>query len=106
MEVATGFVQSNILHHGLQAPEESIYLPIKQYIERLKYEGNRNGMPPDMYARSVVDKVLQTRTGAEIWEGALSWRIGMFAKILPLWLLVSQLVAKDSRPLLLHPFAG
>ncbi|KAF2008466.1 NAD(P)-binding protein [Aaosphaeria arxii CBS 175.79] len=40
VEIITGFVRSNILHHGLHAPEESLYLPIKATIQQLKYEGN------------------------------------------------------------------
>ncbi|RDH19644.1 hypothetical protein M747DRAFT_315774 [Aspergillus niger ATCC 13496] len=45
IEIVTGFVQSNILHHGLHAPEDSVYLPIKGIIENIKYQGNANGMP-------------------------------------------------------------
>ncbi|OJJ07622.1 hypothetical protein ASPVEDRAFT_65916 [Aspergillus versicolor CBS 583.65] len=45
IEIVTGFVQSNILHHGLHAPEGCLYLPIKSAIEDIKYQGNANGMP-------------------------------------------------------------
>jgi hypothetical protein len=39
IEIVTGFVQSNILHHGLHAPETSLYLPIKSTVEKIKYQG-------------------------------------------------------------------
>ncbi|KAH6869485.1 hypothetical protein B0T10DRAFT_418516 [Thelonectria olida] len=73
IEVVTGFVRSNILHHGLYAPDGSLYLPIKATIERIKYDGNANGMMADAYARSIVSKLLQGSTGPEIWEGKLAW---------------------------------
>lgn len=41
IEIVTGFVQSNILHHGLVAPDASLYLPIKSTIEAIKYQGIR-----------------------------------------------------------------
>ncbi|KAJ6133742.1 hypothetical protein N7523_000064 [Penicillium sp. IBT 18751x] len=75
IEIVTGFVQSNILHHGLVAPDTSLYLPIKSTIEAIKYQGNKNGMPSDMYARSVVDKLMRERVGSEIWEGNMALQI-------------------------------
>ncbi|KAL2866511.1 NAD(P)-binding protein [Aspergillus lucknowensis] len=50
IEIVTGFVQSNILHHGLHAPDTSLYLPIKRTIEEIKYRGNANGMPTEALA--------------------------------------------------------
>ncbi|KAH7124648.1 hypothetical protein EDB81DRAFT_911684 [Dactylonectria macrodidyma] len=61
IEVVTGFVRSNILHHGLYAPDNSFYLPVKSTMERIRYKGNANGMMTDVYARSVI------------WEGNLTW---------------------------------
>ncbi|KAH8912909.1 NAD(P)-binding protein [Coniochaeta sp. PMI_546] len=87
IEIVTGFVRSNILHHGLYAPEDSLYLPIKSTIELLKYGGNANGMAADAYARSVVSKVLHGYAGPEIWEGHLAWRLRFLYSIFPLWFL-------------------
>lgn len=104
VEVVTGFVRSNILHHGLYAPEDSPYLPIKGEIERIKYEGNRNGMPAEAYAESVVDKLMRKGTSAEIWEGKLSWLLGFIVNVFPLWLSVRHIAAAVlaiSLPLLL-----
>jgi 1-acylglycerone phosphate reductase len=88
IEIVTGFVQSNILHHGLHAPEGCLYLPIKSAIEDIKYQGNANGMPANEYAASITDKLLRRRVGPEIWEGALAWSIHLIATFLPLRLLV------------------
>jgi 1-acylglycerone phosphate reductase len=96
IEVVTGFVRSNILHHGLHASKDSPYLPIKPEIERIKYEGNRNGMPAEEYAKSVVDKLLRKGTGAEIWEGKLSWKLGFLVNFFPLWFLVCNAQATPS----------
>jgi 1-acylglycerone phosphate reductase len=89
IEIVTGFVQSNILHHGLHAPEKSLYLPIKTVVEDIKYRGNENGMPPHAYAASVVAKLTRPRVDPEIWEGALA-RSLRFLAMLPLQLLVSN----------------
>ncbi|KAE8358634.1 hypothetical protein BDV27DRAFT_169286 [Aspergillus caelatus] len=86
IEIVTGFVQSNILHHGLQAPGSSLYLPIKRIVEDIKYQGNKNGMSPHAYATSVVAKLMRPRVSVEIWEGALTKLIYLL-NFLPLWLL-------------------
>jgi hypothetical protein len=58
----TGFFRSNILHHGLVVPEGSLYLPIKEIVETIKYQGNKNGMGTGAYARSVVEKLMSKQT--------------------------------------------
>ncbi|KAH6658243.1 1-acyl dihydroxyacetone phosphate reductase [Truncatella angustata] len=83
IEVVTGFVRSNILHHGLHAPEGSPYLAIKDVIEDFKYRGNANGMPTETYARSVVSKLMKSKTNPEIWEGALAWTLWALVTLLP-----------------------
>lgn len=90
IEIVTGFVQSNILHHGLHAPETSLYLPIKGAVEDVKYRGNKNGMVPHAYATSVVAQLMRPQVGMEIWEGALTRLIRFLLTFLPLWLLVSR----------------
>jgi hypothetical protein len=85
----TGFVRSNILHHGLVAPDGSLYLPIKENIENIKYQGNENGMATEVYARSVVRKLMGKNIRPEIWEGNMAWTIHFLVGYLPLWLLVS-----------------
>ena len=90
IEIVTGFVQSNILHHGLVAPDASLYLPIKSTIEAIKYQGNKNGMPSDTYARSVVDKLMRERVGPEIWEGNMALQIYFLVSFLPLRILVGE----------------
>ncbi|KAJ3466682.1 hypothetical protein MRS44_004246 [Fusarium solani] len=93
IEVVTGFVRTNILHHGLYAPEDSLYLPIKSTMERIKYEGNANGMMADAYARSVVSKLMQGSTGPEIWEGKLAWYLRFIVACCP----ASFMVCENSR---------
>ncbi|EHK23164.1 uncharacterized protein TRIVIDRAFT_22394, partial [Trichoderma virens Gv29-8] len=119
IEVVAGFVRSNILHHGLYAPENSLYLPIKGTIERIKYEGNANGMNTREFSRIVVDKVTCRRPSLEIWEGTLAWRLRLLVTLWPLrfmnWILSrvyklellnrSVILEKDSevgRPIRLH----
>ncbi|KAH7136804.1 hypothetical protein B0J13DRAFT_449237 [Dactylonectria estremocensis] len=87
IEVVTGFVRSNILQHGLYAPSDSLYFPIKSTVEQVKYQGNKNGMPPEAYARSIVNQLLQRRTSPEIWEGKLAWWLRFLVTFCPLWLL-------------------
>lgn len=94
----TGFVQSNILHHGLHAPEGSVYLPIKHVVEDIKYQGNANGMPANEYAASITDKLLRRRVAPEIWEGALAWSLCLIAAFLPLRLLVRWATNEEIHP--------
>lgn len=94
VEIVTGFVQSNILHHGLYAPKDSIYLPIKDTIEKIKYQGNANGMQANVYAASIVDKLVRRRAGPEIWEGGRAQTLRLIFMLLPLRLLVSHLLAR------------
>ncbi|KAI2889754.1 transcriptional regulator family: Fungal Specific TF [Aspergillus niger] len=90
IEIVTGFVQSNILHHGLHAPEDSVYLPIKGIIENIKYQGNANGMPAHVYAASITDKLLRRQVDPEIWEGKMA-RLLRLIFMLPLRLLGAPL---------------
>jgi 1-acylglycerone phosphate reductase len=94
IEIVTGYVRSNILHHGLYAPEGSLYLPIKTDMERLKYDGNQNGMPAGDYARSVVAKILVKRPRNEIWEGRLAWTLRFITQFCPLWFAVSSFLSE------------
>ncbi|OKL56082.1 hypothetical protein UA08_08763 [Talaromyces atroroseus] len=87
IEIVTGYVQSNILHHGLHAPETSLYLPIKKIMEDIKYQGNANGMSPGAYATNVVTKLMRPQVSPEIWEGAMARLLRLLAAILPLRLL-------------------
>ncbi|KAI8176867.1 hypothetical protein K4K48_004435 [Colletotrichum sp. SAR 10_66] len=87
VEVVTGFVRSNLLHHGLDAPKDSPYLAIKKDIERIKFEGNQNGMPARAYAESVVEQLLRKRRRDEIWQGKLAWILNLIVIFSPLWFL-------------------
>ncbi|CAG8939037.1 unnamed protein product [Penicillium salamii] len=87
IEIVTGFVQSNILHHGLHAPKSSLYLPIKTTVEDIKYRGNEGGKSPREYAKSVVARLMQPKTNIEIWDGASASFIRFLVTLLPLWLL-------------------
>ena len=88
IEVVAAFVRSNILHHGLYSPDDSLYLPIKNTIERIKYEGNENGMDTNAFAASIVNKVTRRRPSLEIWEGTLAWRLRLLVTFFPLRLMV------------------
>lgn len=90
IEIVTGFVQSNILHHGLYAPESSLYLPIKCTVEAIKYRGNEGGKSPHAYATSVVEKLMRPKPSIEIWEGSFASLIRFLVTFIPLWLLVSH----------------
>lgn len=83
IEIVTRYVRSNILHQGLIAPEGSLYLPIKADMERLKHYGNRNGMPANDYAKSIVAKILVKRPSSEIWEGRLAWALRFIVQFCP-----------------------
>ncbi|PLB47641.1 1-acyl dihydroxyacetone phosphate reductase [Aspergillus steynii IBT 23096] len=88
VEIVTGFVRSNLLHHGFYAPETSLYLPVKKTIEDIKYQGNADGMPPAAYARAVVEQVTKPGTiSSEIWEGGMARLIRFLVLVLPLTIL-------------------
>lgn len=89
IEVVTGYVRSNILHHGFPTPDDSLYLPLKADMERILTEGIQNGMPADEYAAAVVDRVLRPDTSAEIWDGKFAWTVELLVRFTPLWFVVS-----------------
>lgn len=89
IEVVTGFVRSNILHHGLFAPEGSLYLPIKRRVEEYKNQGNANGMTTEEYAKRVVQHVMKSNPAPELWEGKLATYLWVLVTCLPIRLLVS-----------------
>jgi 1-acylglycerone phosphate reductase len=91
----TGYVRSNILHHGFSAPEDSLYLPIKSNVERILSEGIQNGMPSDKYAAAVVGRVLRPNTSPEIWDGKFAWTVELLARFTPLWFLVRTCTLRD-----------
>lgn len=88
VEVVTGFVQSDILRHGFYAPDTSMYLPIKEKMEEIKFQGNRNGMPAHEYAEAIVRRLVTGRAGAEIWQGGRAFWLRVMLMVLPRWLLV------------------
>lgn len=88
IEIVTGFVQSNLLHHGLYAPDDSPYLPIQNVIEEIKYQGNKTGTKADEYARAVVGKLMSSSEDVEIWQGRLAWRLQFLTVACPQWFLV------------------
>ncbi|KAK5988569.1 Short-chain dehydrogenase srdE [Cladobotryum mycophilum] len=84
IEIVTGFVQSNILHHGFITPKDSLYLPILSTVKEFKVRGNNTGMKGEDYARSVVSKLMANNTAIEIWEGKLAWKLWFLVTFLPL----------------------
>lgn len=89
VEVVTGYVQSNILRDGLQHEVDSLYMPIRAHMEKLKNDGNRTGMPASTYAKNVIDKITRKSPAPEIWEGARAWQLYFVTTWLPTWISVS-----------------
>jgi len=96
IEIVTGYVQSEILRHGLQAPERSIYLPIKDHIETLKRRGNSGGMTSSAYAKAVIARVLQRDPPRELWQGNRAWLLWIVTTWLPMWLAVRNVKRLDN----------
>lgn len=96
IEVVTGYVRSNILHHGFSAPDDSLYLPIKADIEGILRKGIETGMPSDEYAAAVVDRVLRPNTSPEIWDGKFAWTVELLVRFTPLWFLVRTYLLRES----------
>lgn len=83
IEMVTGFVQSNVLHQGLYAPEGSVYLPLEDTNEDIKYQGNANEMPTDVDRGSIAAKLMR-RVNPEIWEGEMSRFLHLIVTSVPL----------------------
>lgn len=90
VEIVTAYVQSSILRNGLQAPSDSIYLPIKDHIETLKNQGNETGVAAADYARRVVSKVTQSNPPREYWDGRKAWTLYFVVTMLPTFISVSR----------------
>lgn len=59
-------------------------------MEDVKIAGNKNGMPAEVFARSVVNKVMRRRTSMEIWQGRLAGPLRILTSYFPLWFLVND----------------
>lgn len=57
-------------------------------MEQIKYKGNENGMSAELYADSVVSKLVRGKHGAEIWEGHLAWYLRFVVTVCPLAVMV------------------
>ncbi|KAH0282781.1 hypothetical protein KCU62_g9495, partial [Aureobasidium sp. EXF-3399] len=86
IEAATGYVQSDILRHGLQAHARSIYLPIIDHIETLRRRGNLGGTTGSAYVKAVVARVLQQHPPRELWQGNCAWLLLIVTTWISMWL--------------------
>ncbi|WPG98066.1 Hypothetical protein R9X50_00085100 [Acrodontium crateriforme] len=87
VNVVTGGVKSNIARTHRELPEDSIYLPVKdEYAARLKHS-QAQGIPNEVYAKSVVSQVLRSPRKDVIWEGGKSWLVWFVSSYFPRWVL-------------------
>ncbi|QIW97622.1 hypothetical protein AMS68_003140 [Peltaster fructicola] len=88
--VITGGVKSEIARTKRVLPPDSIYVPVeKEYQERLVHS-QTNGMETDLYARTVVSKLLASPGRYDIWAGGKSTLIWFVSTFLPksTWIIV------------------
>ncbi|KAK3719549.1 NADPH-dependent 1-acyl dihydroxyacetone phosphate reductase [Vermiconidia calcicola] len=85
--VVTGGVISNISRTHRTLSKDSLYLPLAEEYEMRQYQSQANGMPNELYARSVVRQVLNKRSRDTIWEGGKSWVIWFVSTFFPRWVM-------------------
>lgn len=79
----TGSVRSDLFSNAppSKLPEGSLYAPIREFIEERKMFDGHKFMPPEVYAKNVVDELLRPKVKHVIWQGTLTtivWILSWF----------------------------
>ncbi|KAF8908680.1 hypothetical protein CPB85DRAFT_1253874 [Mucidula mucida] len=83
--IMSGLVQSKLSTHNGTVPENSIYYPIRQEVERDLENDGSPVMPSEAWARNVVGETLKApaKLKAHFWIGPRTWIIWFVASFLP-----------------------
>ncbi|KAI0023950.1 short-chain dehydrogenase/reductase [Xylariomycetidae sp. FL0641] len=81
--VKTGAVRTGLWEHApvFRLPEDSVYLPAREFIEGRKMLEGPRYMDVDVYADRVVEELLRPRVKCLIWQGGLTtiaWLLSWF----------------------------
>ncbi|KAI1760556.1 putative short-chain dehydrogenase/reductase [Hypoxylon sp. FL1150] len=78
--IKTGSINTELFRNAppTKLPEDSLYRPVKEFIEGRKMLEKASYMEPEVYAKKVVDELLRPSVKHVIWQGGLT----MFAWIL------------------------
>ncbi|OTA66028.1 short-chain dehydrogenase/reductase [Hypoxylon sp. EC38] len=81
--VKTGAIKSEFFNNTplMKLPEDSLYRPAREFIERRKVLENTPYMETEVYAKKVVDTLLRPSVKPVIWQGALTtfgWILSWF----------------------------
>jgi len=88
MVVAPGKVGTNIASNASgdkELPQDSVYLPVKDGLEKRVTSTQEGCMPAPKFAKSTVTAILNSRQ-AYFYEGPLSFLLPFIKRWLPLWL--------------------
>ncbi|KAI0103296.1 short-chain dehydrogenase/reductase [Nemania sp. FL0031] len=81
--VKTGSTKSDLFTNAppTKLPEDSLYMPVKEFVEGRKMLDGQNFMPAEVYAKNVADELLRPKVKHVIWEGSLvtmTWFLSWF----------------------------
>jgi NAD(P)-dependent dehydrogenase (short-subunit alcohol dehydrogenase family) len=77
----TGSIRTGLFSNAKETrvPENSLYAPIRTYIETHAFLGTARWVSPEDYAKQVVHELLKQKVDAVLWKGGLAtvaWLIG------------------------------
>ncbi|KAI6082179.1 putative short-chain dehydrogenase/reductase [Hypoxylon rubiginosum] len=81
--IKTGSINTELFRNAppTRLPEESLYRPVKEFIEGRKMLEKASYMEPEVYAKNVVDELLRASVKRVIWQGGLTtfaWILSWF----------------------------
>ncbi|KAI0377209.1 putative short-chain dehydrogenase/reductase [Hypomontagnella monticulosa] len=81
--VKTGSIKSELFSNAptTKLPEDSLYRPVKEFIESRKMLDRAPYTEPEVYAKKVVDELLRPSVKSVVWQGGLTtfaWILSWF----------------------------
>ncbi|KAI1371310.1 putative short-chain dehydrogenase/reductase [Hypoxylon crocopeplum] len=81
--IKTGSVNTELFNNAppTKLPEDSMYRPVREFMEQRKMLEKAPYMEPEVYARKVVDELLRSSVKKVIWQGGLTtfaWILSWF----------------------------
>ncbi|XXH01279.1 hypothetical protein Hte_007633 [Hypoxylon texense] len=81
--IKTGSINTELFRNAppTKLPEDSLYRPVKEFIEGRKMLEKASYMEPEVYAKKVVDELLRPSVKHVIWQGGLTtfaWILSWF----------------------------
>ncbi|EPS35167.1 hypothetical protein H072_11517 [Dactylellina haptotyla CBS 200.50] len=93
INIITGGVATQLARVDRQLPDDSYFLPIKEYFAKRVQYSQKNSISPELYAKNVVAHVTKRSPSAWAYEGYFAWRCWALDTFFPKWIFDSFMMA-------------